>query len=154
MPGLGGRERAGPVVKPPRAAPSRRPVHAGDLRIETWAGTREACIAEAVDAVVGSFIGPARPSPSARSSFRVTGGTDAELLQAVLGQVISDVLERQEVPVATAVSVIAEGLEVCRETVSAAAILPSGALPKAVSRRSALCRRFPSGWWCTARIDL
>ncbi|TNC29134.1 archease [Amycolatopsis alkalitolerans] len=141
-------------MKPRQAAPSRRPVHAGDLRIDAWAGTREACIAEAVDALVGSFLGPRRPAPTSRSSFRVTGSTDAELLRAVLRQVISDVLDRQEVPVATAVTATANGLGVTCRTVSAGSIVPAGALPKSLSRDGALCVRFPSGWWCTARIDV
>lgn len=141
-------------MKVPRTAYSRRPVHSGDLRIEAWAGTREACIAEAVEALVGSFLGPQRPAPSSRSCFRVTGGTDEELLQEVLRQVIADVLTRQEVPVATTVAAIADGLEVSCHTVSAAAILPVGAIPKSVSRQGALCRRFPSGWFCAARIDV
>lgn len=140
-------------MKPLRNVPRRRPVHAGDLRIEAWAGTREACIAEAVGALVGSFVGGTPPA-SSRSSFQVTGGSDAELLQAVLGRVISDVLERQEVPVATAVSATANGLRVSCRTASAAAIVPAGTIPKGVSRQGALCQRFPSGWWCTARIDL
>ncbi|MFI5610760.1 archease [Amycolatopsis sp. NPDC051903] len=141
------------MVKRPKTA-ARRPVHAGDLRIEAWADTREACIAEAVDAVVGSFLGPTRPAPSSLSSFRVTGRTDAELLQAVLGRVIATVLEQQEVPVATVVSTTAEGLEVLCRTVSAAAILPMGAIPKAVSGARPLCHRFASGWFCSARIDV
>lgn len=135
-------------------APTRRPVHAGDLRIEAWATTREACIAEAVDALVSSFVGPARPMPSARSSFEVTGETDAELLQAVLGKVIAGLLERHEVPITTTVSATEAGLEVSCHTVSAAAILPAGAIPKGVSPRNSSCQRLPSGWWCSIRIDV
>lgn len=141
-------------MKPLRTAPSRRPVHAGDLRIEAWAATREACLAEAVAALVGSFAGRSLPAPSAQCSFRVTGGTDAELLRAVLDRIIANVLDRQEIPVATAVSATANGLEVSCRTVSAAAILPVGAIPKGVARLGALCERFPSGWWCSARIDV
>ncbi|HJQ47494.1 MAG TPA: archease [Amycolatopsis sp.] len=138
----------------PRTTLSRRPVHAGDLRIEAWAGTREACIAEAVDALVGSFVGTRRPAPSSQSSFQVSGTDDAALLQAVLRQVIAGVLTRQEVPLATVVSATGTGLAVRCDTVSAAAILPTGAIPKGVSRQNALCRQFPSGWWCSARIDV
>jgi SHS2 domain-containing protein len=129
-------------------------VHAGDLRIEAWAATRESCIAEAVDALVGSFVGPARPMPSSRSTFEVTGVTDAELLRAVLSKVITGVLERHEVPITTAVSSTENGLEVSCHTVSAAAILPTGAIPKGVSRQNARCERLPSGWWCAVRIDV
>ena len=142
------------LAKAPRSPYARRPVHAGDLRIEAWAGTREAVIAEAVAALVGSFAGSAHLAPSSRTLFRVTGDTDAELLQAVLGRIIAGVLERQEVPVATAVSATETGLEVSCRTVNAAGIMPTGAIPKAVSRQTALCRRFPSGWWCSARIDV
>lgn len=134
--------------------PSHRPVHAGDLRIESWAATREACIAEAVDALVGSFVGPRRPAPSARSSFEVTGATDAELVRAVLGTVIAGLLERHEVPITTAVSATEAGLEVSCHTVSAAAILPAGAIPKGVSRHDPQCERLPGGWWCSVRIDV
>lgn len=141
------------VPRKPQSPPVRR-LHAADLRIEAWADSREACIAEAVNALVGSFVGPARLAPSSRSSFQVTGGSDAELLQAVLGRVISGVLDRQEVPVATMVSATPGGLEVSCHTVNAGAILPAGAIPKSVSRRSTLCRKFPSGWWCAARIDV
>lgn len=141
-------------MKPQPVANPRRPVHAGDLRIEAWAPTRERCIAEAVDALIGSFLGPTRPAASSRSHFHVTGATDSELVQAVLDHVVVTLLERHEVPVATSVSAGERGLTVFCRTVSAAAVVPVGSIPKGVSRRSALCHQFANGWFCAARIDV
>jgi hypothetical protein len=92
--------------------------------------------------------------PSSRSTFEVTGATDTELLRAVLSKVIAGVLERHEVPITTAVAATDDGLTVSCHTVSAAAILPTGAIPKGVSRQNSQCERLPSGWWCTVRIDV
>lgn len=142
------------MVTPQPAGPPRRPIHAGDLRIEAWAASREACIAEAVDALVDSFLGPSRPAASARSSFEVAGDTDTEMLKAVLRQVIVGLREREQVPVATAVAATGQGLQVACRIISAASVLPASAIPKSVSGRGALCQQFASGWWCTARIDL
>ncbi|HWD03262.1 MAG TPA: archease [Amycolatopsis sp.] len=141
-------------MKPPKVANTRRPVHAGDLRIEAWAPTRESCLAEAVNALIGSFLGPARPPVSSCSHFHVTGANDSELLHAVLDKVIAAVLERHEVPVATAISATAQGVAVVCDTASAAAVVPVSSIPKGVSRRSALCHQFASGWFCAARIDV
>lgn len=142
-------------IKPIRGAGrTPRVVHAEDLWIEAWAPTREACIAEAVDALVGSFVGRTRPAPSGTVRFEVGGATDAGLLAAVLRAVVACLTDSNVIPVRTNVTVTATGLCVSCETADAAGVLPAGSIPKAVSERGIICAREPGGWRCAARIDV
>lgn len=131
-----------------------RRLHRADLRIEAWAPTREACIAEAVRALVGSFLSrPVRP-PTGAVSFDVTGPTDAELLRAVLHSVILRLALVSEIPTVTRVRATATGLQLRCDVIDTGAIIPIGAIPKAVSKDPVRCERSRRGWWCSARIDV
>jgi SHS2 domain-containing protein len=129
------------------------PLHVADLRIHAWAATREACVAEAVHALVASFVGGVPPHASA-ARFDVLGDTDTDLLTGVLRTVIFRLRTWNEVPIATDVEPIPAGLRLCCTTVEAAAIVPIGVLPKGVSTIGVRCQPWPGGWWCGASIDL
>jgi protein archease len=131
-----------------------RRLHRGDLKIEAWALTREACIAEAVRALVGSFLGRTIPPATGTVSFDVTGSTDTELLRAVLHGVILRLALVSEIPTLTRVRATATGLRLRCDVVTTGAIIPIGAIPKAVSKDPVRCERTRRGWWCSARIDV
>lgn len=134
--------------------PEDRRLHRADLRIESWAPTREACIAEAVRALVGSFLGHTLPPATGVISFEVTGSTDAELLRAVLHSVILRLALVSEIPTLTRVQATATGLRLRCDVVHTGAIVVNGAIPKAVSTDPVRCARTRRGWWCSARIDV
>lgn len=129
--------------------------HTADLRVEAWAPTREECIAQAVNGMVESF---ARPLPS-RSVSReveceVTGSSDADLLVAVLDEVIYRLETVGEVPAETEVFATAAGLRLRLRVVGADTVVPVGAVPKAVSLHELRCECTADGCWCSATIDV
>lgn len=130
-----------------------KPLHVGDLRIRAWAPTREACVAEAVQALVGSFAG-AVPAPTSTAEFDVCGATGAELLTGVLRAVIHRIRTGHEVPTSTEVVPTPEGLRLRCAVVELGAVIPVGVLPKGVSTAGATCEPCRSGWCCGADIDL
>ncbi|MET7991839.1 archease [Amycolatopsis sp. NPDC005232] len=132
-----------------------RVVHAADLRIEAWGPTREACLTEAVRALVESFARTRLHRGSAAWSFEVCGPTDGSVLVALLDKVILMMRTRSLIPV-TAEGIVVDGSTVrlrCQMT-DLGAVIPTGAIPKAVSRREVRCERTERGWWCAARIDV
>lgn len=131
-----------------------RPVHAGDLRIEAWAATREECVAEAVEALVGSFTRRSLPAIAWTSYFDVTGAGDTELLRGALLRVISGLRKDHVIPVSVQVSANQAGLRLRCAMVDAGAILPGGALPMGVTPGSVHCVHRMDLWWCVARIDV
>ena len=132
----------------------RPPVHRADLTIEAWGPTREVCVAEAVRALVDSFVGRTLPLTSSTASLEVNGGNDADLLVAVLGEVIRRIRTRNEIPIATDVTATPTGLRLRCTVIDIGAVLPAGSLPKAVSRPRARCEHRTDGWWCSVRIDV
>jgi SHS2 domain-containing protein len=136
------------------AAGARKPVHPADLRIEAWGPTREACVAEAVAAVVGSFVSPVPAPGRSIVEFDVSGPTDPELLYRVLENVVSRIRKCRQVPVTAAATATAGGLRLRCAVADTAAFLPVGAIPKGVSQRSVRCAPGPGGWWCAASIDV
>lgn len=131
-----------------------RRLHRADLRIEAWAQTREECVAEAVRALVGSFLGRTALPATATVSFDVTGPTDPDLLRAVLHSVILRLAVVNEIPMETRIRPTVTGFRVRYDLVDAGGIVPAGALPKAVSTHPVRCERTRRGWWCSARIDV
>lgn len=129
------------------------PLHVGDLRIQAWAPTREACVAEAVHALVVSFVGGI-PATASTVEFDVFGSADADLLTGVLSTVIFRVRAWQEIPVATDVLPIADGLRLRCAMVDAGAVVPIGVVPKRLSTNGTRCEPWPGGWWCGASVDL
>lgn len=137
-----------PAPRPPRA------VHAGDLRLEAWARTREACIAEAASALAGSFAGPGPLMLEGVTSFEVSAVTDEELLRAVLLRVIEGILVGGRVPVWIEATATHTGLRMRCGTAETAQIVRVGAVPRSVAPQGIRCERTPVGWRCRARIDV
>ncbi|HVW43369.1 MAG TPA: archease [Amycolatopsis sp.] len=129
-------------------------MHARDLRIEAWARTREACIAEAVSALVGSFAGARPLEPVAVTTFEISGATDEELLTGVLRRVIAGIKTGGEAPVAISTTATRTGVRMRCETADIAGIVPAGSLPQGVSVNGARCEPTAGGWRCAVWIDV
>src|SRR5690349_8428949 len=103
------------------------PLHLGDLRIRAWAPTREECLAEAVHAMVVTFVGRVPPYAST-VDFDVFGDTNADLLVGVLRTVIFRIGKWNEFPVATDVTGLPAGLRVHCAMADLGLVIPVGAV--------------------------
>lgn len=129
--------------------------HTADTRIEAWAQTRETCIAEAVRSLLDTFADTAAVRPERTAEVTVPPGSDADMLVAVLGEVIY----RLEVDgeLALYADVAAEhggGLRVRLSLGDAERAEETGAVPKAVSLHDLRFSGGPSGWSCAVTIDV
>jgi len=130
--------------------------HAADVRIEAWAPTREECLAEAARGLAGSFavVAAARPRRTAERHF--IAGSDADLLVAIIEEVIYRLDTDGEIPVTVDVRSAPDGgvvLSMQLADIGEAKI--SGAAPKAVSLHDLRCAPGPAGRWsCGITIDV
>lgn len=145
---------------PPVGNGHRELPHTADVRFEAWAPTREACIAEAITAFVATFLEPAGLPQAEPMSFEADGGTDADLLLAVLEELIFGMDTTDRVPIGR-IQVDAADAERrrsvaircdCGDVADADLI---GAVPKAVSRHELAFGVDADGRWrCTVTIDI
>jgi len=130
--------------------------HAADLRIEAWAPTREECLAEAARGLVGSFAVVAAARPRRTAERRFIAGSDADLLVAVIDEVIYRLDADGQIPVTLAVRPAPDGgvvLSMQLADVGQAQI--TGAAPKGASLRGLRCAPGPAGRWsCGITIDV
>ena len=130
--------------------------HTADLRVEAWAPTREACLAEAVRGLVDSFAVVAAARPRRTAERRFLAGSDEDLLVAIVDEVIYRLDADGEIPVAVTVRPTAEGgviLVLPLAEVSEAEI--TGAAPKAASLHDLRCAPDAAGRWsCGITIDV
>ncbi|MEU4383400.1 archease [Micromonospora echinofusca] len=134
----------------------RRLPHTADVRIEAWAPTRQECVAEAVAALVDTFVDPAGARPGARREFHAPAGDgDADLLVGVLDEVIFRMETAGELPLHTAVADDgAGGLRVRWRTADTDAVELVGAVPKAVSLHGLRFGPDGGGWSCAVTLDV
>jgi SHS2 domain-containing protein len=129
--------------------------HTADVRIEAWAPTREECVAEAVAALVGTFVDPAGAAPDGEREFRAPAEDDEDLLVAVLDEVIFRMETAGELPLRTDVADDgAGGLVVRWRTADTDAVELVGAVPKAVSLHGLRFGPDGEGWCCAVTLDV
>jgi len=130
--------------------------HAAHVRIEAWAPTREECLAEAARGLVGSFAVVAAARPRRTAERRFIAGSDADLLVAVIDEVIYRLDADGQIPVTLAVQPAPDGavvLSMQLADVSEAEI--TGAAPKGASLHDLRCAPGPAGRWsCAITIDV
>ncbi|MGW4391740.1 archease [Streptomyces sp. NBC_00063] len=128
--------------------------HTGDLRVEAWAPTREACIAEAVRGMVGSFADlPADASRVARECV-VAAADDGRLLVAVLEEVIYRMDASGELPVDATVTPEPGGVRVQFTMADSSTATQTGAVPKAVALHGLRLAQDAHGWACRVTLDV
>ena len=119
--------------------------HTADLRVEAGAPTREECLAEAARGLVDSF---AATRPRRTAERRFIAGSDADLLVAIIDEVIYRLDADGEIPVTVAVRAAPDGgvvLSMQLADVGEAEI--TGAVPKAASLHDLRCAPGPAGRW-------
>ncbi|MCW3845382.1 archease [Micromonospora yasonensis] len=139
--------------RPPRG--HRNVPHTADVRIEAWAPDREGCVAEAVSALVGTFVDATGVNPEAETEHRVPPGDDPDLLVAVLDEVIFRLETEGQVPLETEVRAADdEGLLVRWRVADTDAVEAVGAVPKAVSLHELRFGPDGAGWSCAVTLDV
>lgn len=148
--GMAGTQGPTPGVAGHRSVP-----HTADVRVEAWAPTRELCIAEAVTAVVETFL-EITPSTRATGSHlcRLVANSDEDLLVAVLDEVVFLLDTAGEVPVDVEVQPLEHAVDVRFATADAGLLPQVGAVPKAVSLNEVALARSAAGWRCSATLDV
>ncbi|WP_426502565.1 archease [Dactylosporangium sp. McL0621] len=136
------------------AAGHRSVPHTADMRIESWAPAREQCVVEAVAAMVGTFAEVSGAVPTATVRFRAGPGSDADLLVAVLDEVIYLIDTTGRLPIAAQVEAGDGALDVRLSMVNAGQVELVGAVPKGVSLHELRFGREGSGWSCSVTIDV
>ncbi|WP_025619290.1 archease [Salinispora cortesiana] len=129
--------------------------HTADVRIEAWAPTREECVAEAVTALVDTFVDLGPTQPTAERIYHAPADEDTDLLVNILEEVIFRMETRGELPLRTEVRADgADGLHVRWQTTDADAVELIGAVPKAISLHE--LRFGPDGprWSCALTVDV
>lgn len=124
--------------------------HTADIRIEAWAPTREACLAEAVAAMVGSFA-DIRAQPERSVSAELAADTDDDRLVAVLDQVIYVLDTENAVAAGLTVDIGSRMLRVVMPVADLEGVEIIGSVPKAVAL-SGLSMDHRDGRWCAAAI--
>jgi SHS2 domain-containing protein len=130
--------------------------HTADLRVEAWAPTREACLAEAVRGLVASFVVVTGARPHRTTERHLAAGSDADLLVAVIDEVIYWLDTRSEIPVSVAVRQAGDGgVDLALSLADVAAAEITGAAPKAASLYELRCAPDEAGQWsCSVTIDV
>lgn len=128
--------------------------HTADVRIEAWAPTREACIAEAVLGAVETFLDISDAHPTMSRTCELAADDDEDLLVAVLDEVVYLLDTAQEVPVDVEVDAVNGGVDVRLAMVDAGSLPRVGAVPKGVSWNDLRFARGPRGWSCSVTLDV
>ncbi|MBO0872684.1 MAG: archease [Pseudonocardia sp.] len=128
--------------------------HTADIRIEAWAPTREACLAEAVTALVASFADVTGAVPESLVTARIASDCDTDLLVSVLDEVIYLLDTRAAVPVGADFVPDPEGLGVRFHLIPVDRVPLVGPVPKAVTLQQPRLGRRPDGWSCSVTIDV
>jgi len=129
--------------------------HTADVRIEAWAPSREECVAQAVAALLASFVDVAGAEPEGTVRYHIEPGADEDVLAAVLDEVIYLLDTDGRVPVAAQVAAADDGgLDVELRMAAPDQVVLTGAVPKAVSLHELRFERGPGGWWCRVTFDV
>lgn len=131
--------------------------HTADVRIEAWAPTREACLAEAVTALTASFVDLAGVEPEHEVGTDFAHASDVDLLVSVLDEVIYLLDTRDTVPVSAELTAAnGAGPVRCRFwLIGLARVTVTGPIPKAVTLHE--IRFGPAGggqWSCAFTVDV
>ncbi|MFC9626505.1 archease [Streptomyces sp. NPDC056930] len=133
--------------------------HTADMRVEAWAPTAEGCIGEAVRAVLEGFADTSGAAVVGEREYVITAESDADLLVAVLEEVVYRMDADGEIPLVVEVGSIrsagdGRGLSVRFGMADAGTAVPIGAVPKAVSLHDLQLRGGPGGWTCRVTLDV
>jgi SHS2 domain-containing protein len=132
----------------------RTVAHTADLRVEAWAPSRELCIAEAVLGIVAAFVDTSSARAVSARRRRLDGGSDEDLLVAVLNEVIYLMDSTQEIPVDLDVTPRGDAVDVWFAMTDAGELTQVGAVPKGVSLHELRFGHDRRGWSCSVTLDV
>lgn len=145
----------------------RTAAHTADLRIESWAPTREECMTQSALGLVDSFADIAGARPRRDAGVRLSAASDADLLAAILEEIIYRLDAHGEIPVTVTVRPErigraddrrADGAEPVVLELGLAGLVGigiTGAVPKAVSLYELRCAPDESGqWFSSVTVDV
>jgi SHS2 domain-containing protein len=132
----------------------RTVAHTADVRVEAWAPSRELCIAEAVLGTVAAFVDTSSARVVSARRRRLDGGSDEDLLVAVLNEVIYLMDTIQEIPVNLDVTPRGDGVDVWFAMADAGELVQVGAVPKGVSLHELRFGRDRREWSCSVTLDV
>jgi SHS2 domain-containing protein len=128
--------------------------HTADIRIEAWGPTREACLAEAVAALVDSFADRSGARPTRTVHADLVAETDEDALVAVLDEVIYLLDTEDAVPLDAEVQPLQGGVRLRLPVVSVRDVELVGAVPKAVALHELRLTSAAGRWSCAATTDV
>lgn len=128
--------------------------HTADLRVEAWAPTREECLAQAVRGVCESFLDLTAAVGARRRNVVVRADTDADVLVALLEEVVYWLDTEGEVPVEVELVPVAGGLRAVLHMADVDSLPLTGAVPKAVTLHELGFGRGAQGWTCSVTLDV
>jgi SHS2 domain-containing protein len=128
--------------------------HTADLRIEAWAPTREACIAETVAGLVSSFADTRGAVPVQSAITDLAARTDGDTLVAVLDEVIYRLDTEHSVPLAVDVEPRGNGVRIRLELAAVDSVELTGAIPKGVTLYQLRLVHGPDGWSSAVTVDV
>jgi SHS2 domain-containing protein len=139
-----------------RRAGHRGVPHTADLRVEAWAPTREECLAHVVRGVCESFLdlSGAGATGVRRRDVVVRADSDADLLVALLEEVVYWLDTADEVPVDVELTETPDGLRAGLHMADASSLPVTGAAPKAVTLHDLDFTHGPEGWTCSVTLDV
>lgn len=128
--------------------------HPSDLTIEAWGPTREACLTEALTALVESFADTTRASRSKVLVFDLPAHNDRDRLVAVLDHVIYLLDTEGVIPLGAEVDVEPQTLRLSMSVTSIDDTELIGAAPKGVALSGLQFGRVGDNWGCRVTIDV
>ena len=133
--------------------------HTADLQIEAWSRTLEGCIAQAVRGMVESFADTSQAREITERTCSIRADTLADLLVAVLGEVVYHVEVDGELPLGATVEDVRSGADGTLAKVrfpmaEVASTTQVGAVPKAVSLHGLSLTGPAGGWRCRVTLDV
>lgn len=121
--------------------------HTADLRIESWAASRDECIAEALRGLIASFADLSGVRPARVLERPVTAGDDADLLASAADELIYQLDAEGEIPVSVQTRAAGLGIVLVLALARADTVEITGAVPKAVSFHGLRCEPDTAGRW-------
>ncbi|GFG74973.1 archease [Mycobacterium botniense] len=128
--------------------------HPADVTIEAWGPTCEACLGEAISALVDSFADLSRAQPVDTVVVDLPAGDAADRLVTALDHVIYLLDTQGLIPLATSVDIGPATLRLTMSVARIDSVELIGAAPKAVSLSGLECTQLGGQWRCRVTIDV
>jgi SHS2 domain-containing protein len=129
--------------------------HTADVILEAWGPDLASCCEEAVAALTAEYVDTAGATEIDRRRIHLAPGTDDALLLDLLEEVIFALETAEGVPVRAEARAASDGgIDADLVVADRSSVVPTGAVPKAVSRSELTVRVQPGGVRCRFLVDV